>query len=88
VSGWKLVTAPDPERTARSLEQARRGSLEDALTFGISDPGAFLPRKTRGPKGDREYEPLSQWTGRACALIVRDWAAHFDLSQLATEDPS
>jgi hypothetical protein len=72
VTAYRTVTTPDPERTASSLESARALDLEAALERGICDPGAFLPRRMSGRKGDREFEPLSQWAARACALIVLD----------------
>lgn len=68
----RTVTPPDPERTARNLEVTRTRTLEDALAFGCGDPGAFLPRRVTGTKGDRVYEPLINWQARACALIVTD----------------
>lgn len=73
MTAHRTVTPDDPIRTAFNLTAIESLSLEDALVQGITDPGSFLPRRMSvGMVGDREYEALTSWQARACALIVTD----------------
>lgn len=67
---WKNVTDHDPELQRETLGDLLELSLERALTGAICDPGTLTPRRYRGPKGDREYESINEWSARACVIVV------------------